>query len=162
MATAEIRYPEFGKRFSRLMDTKGWTTSKLAAVAGPDGSPVTFATISRLRNGNTRPRPALLTRLSELLDVSEDELIGTDAPMSRRVTTEAVPLFCSSAQVSTPKVIAPKAPPMPDTLEWRMHRIIALQKQIADAELAKTELATLIEQVGAELNRLKFMTEPTP
>lgn len=162
MATAEIRYPEFGKRFSRLMDDKGWTTSRLAAIAGPDSTPVTFATIARLRNGNTRPRPALLSRLAELLEVSADVLIGNDAPASRMIHGDFRKPEVQK-HMAKPTIAQPSTtPPAQDTLEWRMNRIVAIKKQIADADALKPELATLIEQVGSELTRLKYLTEPSP
>jgi transcriptional regulator with XRE-family HTH domain len=156
-ATPEVRYPKFGERFSRLMNEKGWNVTQLAAIAGPDGSAVTYATIARLMKGQTRPRPALQARLAELLGVSESELIGDDAPASRRLALDDPLLFSKPKELA----IAPRAQPAPDTLEWRMGRIIALQKQIAAAEAIKPELATLISEVGSELARLKYLTEPT-
>lgn len=155
MATAEIRYPDFGKRFSRLMDDKGWTTSRLAAIAGPEGNPVTFATIARLRNGNTRPRPNLLARLAELLEVSEDELIGDDAPKSRGTNRDLGMFGVALPPKAKPATPSYATPPSKDTLEWRMNRIVALQKQIAEAEALKSELADLLDQVASEIARMR-------
>lgn len=126
----------------------------LAAVAGPTGVPVTYATIARLRKGQTRPRPALLARLSELLGVGEDELIGGDAPKSRKKSL-ARPLFPLKPEVA--QIPATLLPP-PDSLEARMARIVAIQQQMADAVALKSELVGLIDSVASELTRIKNST----
>ena len=149
MASLPIRYPELGKRFSRLMEAKGWTITQLAAISGPNATPVTFATISRICKGQTRPRPALLARLAELLEVGEAELIGDDAPMSR---------IRRGTKLSSGNPDPAKAAPRPDTLQGKMYRIAEIQQQIAAAEALKPELARLLDEVGAEIASLKSQT----
>lgn len=149
MASLPIKYPELGARFSRLMDSKGWTITQLAAVAGSNGEGVTFATIARLRKGQTRPRQALLTRLAELLDVSEQEILGGDMPTG---------LKREQSSKSQPRpLIQASALPHPDSLEAKMARILVIQKQIAAADTLKPELNRLLDDVAGELNKLKSL-----
>jgi len=149
MGSLPVRYPELGARFSCLMDEKGWTITQLAGVA-----PVTFATIARLRKGQTRPRPTLLKRLAEILDVSESEIIGDDAPKSRkRLKTRNNP----------PETKAhADAPPRPNSLEWKLGRIQFLRKQIDAADILKPELSRLCEEVQAEIQRVKEQAMQSP
>jgi transcriptional regulator with XRE-family HTH domain len=162
MTTMEIRYPNFGERFSKLMDAKGWSTSQLASIAGPTGGAVTFATIARLRKGQTRPRPALTERLAHILEVTPEELLGDDAPASRKFGSDSPVATTSKIKPHPIERPEPEPPADKESLAWKMARIVAIQRQIADAEAAKSELAHLLEEVGSELTRLKYLTTPSP
>ncbi len=147
MASLPVRYPALGERFTQLMDARGWTITQLAALAGSDGKGVTFATIARLRKGQTRPRPALLTKLAQILEVSESEIVGDDAPKSRK-RGEASKLSFETKAFSD-------SPPRPNSLEGKMARIQAIRKLIDAADNLKPELQRLCDEVAAELEKIK-------
>lgn len=150
MATLPIRYPQLGERFSKLMDSRGWTTTQLAAVAGPEGGGVTFATIARIRKGQTRPRAALLARLAAILDVTEEEIIGDDQPLSRKRGQSKTGL---GGDVSLAR---------PNSLEAKMARIQEIRRQLEAADRLKLELARLVDEVAAELEILKNIAISSP
>lgn len=158
MAPLPVRYPEFGKRFSKLMSDKGWSATQLAAIAG-DGKAVTYATIARLAKGQTRPRPALTARLAEILSVTTEELLGDDTPKSRKGTVSTKAPSSTSATQATDLTLSSSNP---DTLEWKMARIVAIQNQINAADSLRPELTQLLDAVSLELASLRRnnTTEP--
>ena len=158
MPPLPIRYPDLGRRFTELMDRDReggkWTITQLAATAGQNGEGVTFATIARLRKGQTRPRPALLRRLAELFGVTEEEIIGDDAPKSRK--------RLKTAKLSRETKAHADAPPRPNSLEWKLGRIQSLRKQIDAADNLKPELQRLCDEVQAEIQRVKEQSMQSP
>lgn len=149
MGSLPVRYPELGARFSCLMDEKGWTITQLAGVV-----PVTFATIARLRKGQTRPRPTLLKRLAEILDVSESEIIGDDGPKSRKMV--------QGGKLSAATKAPTDALPRGNTIEGKMARIQTIRKLIAEADNLKPELQRLCDELQAEIQRVKEQAMQSP
>ena len=150
MAALAVKYPDLGERITRLMDEKGWTITQIAALAGSDGKGVTFATISRLRKGQTRPRAALLNRLAEIFEVSPIDIIGTDGLIPRNTGQSRERPFQAPAIVDSPCYA--------DSLEGKMARIQSMRLQIAAAEALKPELALLVDEVTRELAKIKVET----
>jgi transcriptional regulator with XRE-family HTH domain len=157
MAPLPVRYPQFGERFGKLLRDKGWNATQLAAIAG-DGKAVSYASIARLAKGQTRPRPALTARLAEILSVSPEELLGDDMPKSRKGSRVATP----TKSATTPQVTTALTNSDPDSLEWKMARIIAIQQQLEAADSLRSELARLADDVSSELAKLKLNISATP
>jgi transcriptional regulator with XRE-family HTH domain len=139
MAQLPIRYPKLGARFSKLMDDKGVSIAELAGISGPPekGGKVTFATISRIRNGQSRPRPVLAKRLAELFGVSVDELLENEedgGSSSPRFTT------------TLPSIELDQSTPLSETIKRieECRRIIEAAKVAQKAaDTAQTELERL-------------------
>ncbi|SFU99564.1 helix-turn-helix domain-containing protein [Alicyclobacillus macrosporangiidus] len=62
----------FARRLRAYRKLKHWTQAELAAAAG-----VSVAIIGGLERGTRAPTPALVQRLTEILQVTEAELLGT-------------------------------------------------------------------------------------
>ncbi len=65
-----ISKKEFGQRLFRAMQAKGWNQSQLARYAGLQRD-----NVSTYMRGKSLPTPANLKKLSDILDVSAEELL---------------------------------------------------------------------------------------
>ena len=70
----------FGQRFSRLRKQRGLTQEELGEKVGLSGQAV-----SKWENDASMPDVSLLVELSEILDVSLDELLGKEQPLTKVV-----------------------------------------------------------------------------
>ena len=61
----------FGKRLTQLMDERGWTVERGAAIFG-----VSDTMIKKYRSGQNFPEAELLCKMSDILNVSLDWLVG--------------------------------------------------------------------------------------
>lgn len=75
----------FAQRFKRLREARGWTQYDIAEKLG-----VRRPTIAGYESGNKGriPRRDMLLKIAELFDVTMDELIGADKPVSLRPESE--------------------------------------------------------------------------
>ena len=73
----------FGQRFTRLRRQRGLTQEELGEKIGISGQAV-----SKWENDASMPDVGILVQLSEILDVSLDELLGKDVPATRIVPVE--------------------------------------------------------------------------
>ncbi|MCL6593392.1 MAG: helix-turn-helix domain-containing protein [Alicyclobacillus sp.] len=67
----------FGRRLRAYRKLKHWTQAELAEALG-----VSIAIVGGLERGTRLPTPDLLRRLTEVLQVSEEELYGRDPTTS--------------------------------------------------------------------------------
>lgn len=64
---------EIGTRLRRLRHLRDWTQEELAAQAG-----ISKRNISRYESGNVEPRKSTLLKLAQVLDVTCEELTGSE------------------------------------------------------------------------------------
>lgn len=75
----EYKVATFAERLSQVMQQKGLTKSALARLCGVDKSSVT-----RYCNGDYEAKQDVVHRMAAALNISEDWLMGYDAPKAKR------------------------------------------------------------------------------
>ena len=92
-----------GKRITEGRRAKGMTQMALADALG-----ISYQAVSSWENGRTMPDISKLPEISEILDISVDELLGKDSPAVQAALTNDTEITL------TPEDIAEAAPILPD------------------------------------------------
>ena len=125
-----------GKRITEGRRAKGMTQMALADALG-----ISYQAVSSWENGRTMPDISKLPEISEILDISVDELLGKDSPAVQAALTNDTEITL------TPEDIAEAAPILPDD---RVEEMVETQMEPAPTELDFTVVEPLLHYLDED------------
>ena len=127
---------EVGKRITEARRAKDMTQMALADALG-----ISYQAVSSWENGRTMPDISKLPEISEILDISVDELLGKEAPAVQAA-------LANDTEVTlTPEDIAEAAPILPDN---RVEEMVETQMEPDAMELDYDAVEPLLEYLDED------------